>query len=542
MIFIKINKKLLIFSLIFFFNNILSIAINVSATEKSTEEIVKIGLYISAPYYVMDSEGNVSGYYDDVLKLIQEEYSFEYEYVLDDNFLITLNKLETGEIDLIFGVSILSDRINKYSFSENFIAREKFAVFSKEDIKFSDLYKLDDLKIALVKGTSSTQYILEYFSTLNINIEPVFVNTWDETKDLLNNGTVDLILNNYNNRSQYNLVYELEGDQVYIAANKNRKDLLENIDKAINKANKNGKEALTLIYYKYFDEEYNKIKLQENCIYFMIFIFSLSIILLIIPKIKKRIVKKIIRKNIAKEKYLLKYQPIYNPRNKEIVGFEGLLRLLDKKNNLIPPYKFIPSIEKSNMLYEVTIWVLKRAIKDYNYIKEYEVIKDEYFYISINLSLNEIVNDKFVKDAIEIIKKSDLKSNSICLEIIETVRIDDLDKITKNIDKLKKVGFKIAIDDFGIEYSNLDILEKLDYDVLKIDKYFVDGIGKDKVKDEIINFLCKISKYQKKAIVLEGVEDLRQNNIVEKIENSKVYAQGYFYSKPIYLNDIKLLK
>lgn len=542
MIFIKINKKLLIFSLIFFFNNILSIAINVSATEKSTEEIVKIGLYISAPYYVMDSEGNVSGYYDDVLKLIQEEYSFEYEYVLDDNFLITLNKLETGEIDLIFGVSILSDRINKYSFSENFIAREKFAVFSKEDIKFSDLYKLDDLKIALVKGTSSTQYILEYFSTLNINIEPVFVNTWDETKDLLNNGTVNLILNNYNNRSQYNLVYELEGDQVYVAANKNKKELLENIDKAINKVNQDEKRSLQSLYNKYFDEEYNKIKLQENCIYFMIFIFSLSIILLIIPKIKKRIMKKRIRKNIAKEKYLLKYQPIYNPRNKEITGFEGLLRLVDKKNNLISPYKFIPSIEKSDMLYEVTIWVLKMVIKDYNYIKEYEVMKDKDFYISINLSLNEIVNDKFVKESIEIINKSDLKSNSICLEIIEKVRISDLDKIAKNIHKLKKAGFKIAIDDFGIEYSNLDILEKLDYDVLKIDKYFVDGIGKDKVKDEIINFLCKISKYQKKAIVLEGVEDLRQNNIVEKIENSKVYAQGYFYSKPIYLNDIKLLK
>ena len=536
-IFIKIKKVLIVI----LFINIFQLFINVNATEKSTEDIVKIGLYISDPYYTMDSNGNVSGYYDDVLKLIQKEYSFKYEYVLGDGFQDVLNKLETGEVDLLFGVSILSDRINKYMFSKNFIAREKFAVFSKEDIKISDLDNRDDLKIALVKGTSSTRYILEYFSMLNIEVEPIFVNTWSETEDLLNDGKVDLILNNYNNKSKYKLVYGLEGDQVYIAANKNRKDLLENIDNAINKVNKNGKEGLNSISNKYFNEEYIKIEKQEKFIASMIFICILFVVLLMIPKARKRIVKKKIRKNIIKEKYLLQYQPIYNPKNKEIIGFEGLLRLLDKKNNLILPYKFISSIEKNDMLYEVTLWVLKRVIKDYNYIKEFEVMKDKDFYISINLSLNKIVNNKFVEDAIEIINKSDLKPNSICLEIIEKVRIDDLDKITKNITKLKKAGFKIAIDDFGIEYSNLDILEKLDYDVLKIDKYFVEGIGKDKVKNEIINFLCKISEYQKKAIILEGVEDLRQNNIVEKIENSKVYAQGYFYSKPIYLNDIGLL-
>ena len=62
-----------------------------------------------------------------------------------------------------------------------------------------------------------------------------------------------------------------------------------------------------------------------------------------------------------KDKYLLQYQPIYNPRNKEIIGFEGLLRLLDEENKLVPPYKFIPEIEKNDMLFDISLWILKKS-------------------------------------------------------------------------------------------------------------------------------------------------------------------------------------
>ncbi|MBM6839917.1 EAL domain-containing protein, partial [Clostridium saudiense] len=100
----------------------------------------------------------------------------------------------------------------------------------------------------------------------------------------------------------------------------------------------------------------------------------------------------------------------------------------------------------------------------------------------------------FVKKAIKILYKSNLEPNKICLEIIERVKMNDLDKINKNIDLLKGAGFKIAIDDFGVEYSNLDVLQKLDIDTIKIDKNFVDGIGKDIIRNEIVLFISKIAK------------------------------------------------
>ena len=242
-----------------------------------------------------------------------------------------------------------------------------------------------------------------------------------------------------------------------------------------------------------------------------------------------------------KDKYLLQYQPIYNPRNKEIIGFEGLLRLLDEENKLVPPYKFIPEIEKNDMLFDISLWILKKAIEDYNKIKNYKCVSNKNFYISLNISLNEIENDNFVKQAIEILSKSNLEKNNICLEVIERFKINNTNKANKNIKLLRENGFKIAIDDFGIEYSNLDILEKLHIDTIKIDKNFVDGIGKDIIKNEIVLFISKIAKITNKSVVLEGVEEEHQDTIIKKIENDSIYVQGYYYNKPMYLEDIEKL-
>ena len=136
-------------------------------------------------------------------------------------------------------------------------------------------------------------------------------------------------------------------------------------------------------------------------------------------------------------------------------------------------------------------------------IKNYKCVSNKNFYISLNISLNEIENDNFVKQAIEILSKSNLEKNNICLEVIERFKINNTNKANKNIKLLRENGFKIAIDDFGIEYSNLDILEKLHIDTIKIDKNFVDGIGKDIIKNEIVLFISKIAKITNKSSIIE---------------------------------------
>lgn len=114
-------------------------------------------------------------------------------------------------------------------------------------------------------------------------------------------------------------------------------------------------------------------------------------------------------------------------------------------------------IEEANMIKEITLWVLNKVIKDYNIISCYNNINEENFYISINVSFNEIKDIEFLK---KIVNDNKIIKNSICLEIIEKFGVEEVEKIQKNIKFLRENGILIAIDDFGVEYSNLDLLKK----------------------------------------------------------------------------------
>ena len=517
------------------------VSINIYSKDKYSEDVIKIGVYENTPYYSIDSKGKVSGYYDDFLNILQENSNFKYEYIIY-SFEDGIKDLEDGKIDIMLGVSITPQRIDKLIFSNNFIAIENFVLLTNKNITFDDLKNIKDVKVGLVKGATNIEMILNFFLDNKIDVDPVYVKSTKELEQLLKTKKVDIILHNNYMETDFKLLYKIQGDQVYIAANKDESDILEKMDKQIEKIRTNKTDSISNLYNKYFNEDYKNLILRQKLLSIILIICMLIIsVLLTIPKIKKHKVQNKIRLRMSDNKYLLQYQPIYNPRNNNIVGFEGLLRLLDENSELIPPYKFIPEIEKNNMLFDISLWVLERVINDYNDIKTYNCVKGQEFYISLNVSLQEIENDLFIKKSINMLNESNLGANKVCLEIIERVKINDLDKISKNINNLKHAGFKIAIDDFGVEYSNLDILHILDTDVIKVDKNFVDGIDKDEVKNEIILFISKIAKAKNKAVVLEGVEKKEQYIRIKEIENDKIYVQGYFYNKPMYKEDIKKL-
>lgn len=222
-----------------------------------------------------------------------------------------------------------------------------------------------------------------------------------------------------------------------------------------------------------------------------------------------------------------------------IVGFEGLLRLLGEDNRLIPPIQFLPEIEENHMLYEISLWILNEAIRDYREIAELSCMEGNEFYISINVSLNEIENKKFVAEASKRLKESGLGDNRICLEIVERIKLNDLKKVSKNVALLKRAGFKIAMDDFGTEYSNLDLLMNLDTNIIKVDKCFVEGLGKDVVKNEVIQFISRVAQVKKKDVVLEGVELASEADEIKRMEKDRIFVQGYYYNKPLYKDEIE---
>lgn len=532
-----ISAALIVLILLIF--NILSM--NEKSTKIQSENIVKVGVYEYEPYIYLDRNGNVTGYYNDLLKLINKKYDFSYEYV-ECNISEGIDKLKNCDIDIMLGLPIDSRLNEDIIFNQQSIDEEEFGVFSKENIIMSDLKSSKNLKLGLVEDDFNAEWVLKFFKQNNINTEVVYKKNYKELSQLMKEDKIDIMVDNPYKKNKYKMIYKFAGEPIYIAGNKNSSGILANIDKAIEEYRLQNNDSIEKLQLRYFDADYKKDLINKFILILISFtLFLLITIIKIIPQIKKINTKKKIKYKMNKDKYLLQYQPIYNPRNKEIIGFEGLLRLLDEENKLVPPYKFIPEIEKNDMLFDISLWILKKAIEDYNKIKNYKCVSNKNFYISLNISLNEIENDNFVKQAIEILSKSNLEKNNICLEVIERFKINNTNKANKNIKLLRENGFKIAIDDFGIEYSNLDILEKLHIDTIKIDKNFVDGIGKDIIKNEIVLFISKIAKITNKSVVLEGVEEEHQDTIIKKIENDSIYVQGYYYNKPMYLEDIEKL-
>ena len=514
---------------------------NPYSKEIKSEDVIKIGLYEYEPYVYIGENGEISGYYPEFLKLISKKYDFKYEYTIC-NISDGLKMLENGEIDIIFGLPINITESKSIIFNSESISEEEFGLFSKEKIYTSDLKKIDKLTLGLVEADYNAEWILKFFEINDVIIDIVYGKNYKSLEELMNEDKIDLMVDSAYKKSEFNLIYRFDGEQLYIAGNKNRSDILENIDKVIKEYNLKKYNPIEKLHDKYFSENYKENLVRGLISGITVFILTLILIIkVIIPKIQKEKIKNKIKYRMNNNKYLLQYQPIYNPRKEYIVGFEGLLRLLDEDNRIIPPYKFIPEIEENDMLFDVSLWIIETVIKDYNKIKNFSCVRGKDFYISLNLSLNEIENESFVKKAIEILHKSNLEPNKICLEIIERVKMNDLVKINKNIDLLKGAGFKIAIDDFGVEYSNLDVLQKLDIDTIKVDKNFVDGIGKDIIRNEIVLFLSKIAKSTNRSLVLEGVEELEQDSEIKKIENDLLYVQGYYYNKPMYIEDIEKL-
>lgn len=496
--------------------------------------VIKVGVYGNEPYYYIDKDNSVKGYYNDVLKVISKYDDYDYEYEVS-SFKEVMEKLESGEIDIAIGANKTDERIEKFVYSSTHIAIERYGIYSNDaNMKYADLKAMENLDLGVLKNGINGIYIKSIFENLKIKINHVEFN---EQKNLVSDfikGDIDLAVQPINKNIYGNLVYSFSTGPVYIIANKENKDVIQTIDKVIEENKEYIIKVLTKSYKKHFninhitENKYNEIAI------FVVLAICIAILLYIIlhRNYFKRIrVQKKIRDRIKNEKYLLYYQSIFNPNIGEVTGYEALLRQKGKEGKVLPPNEFLDEIESNNMLCEVSLWVLERAIKDYN--KLYKTADLEYRkYISINISMEELINDNFVKKSIELIKKYNLPKNSICFEIIERVKLDNIDKLYSGIKKLKEVGYLIAIDDFGIEYSNLDLLGKIDFDIIKLDRYFIYAISKEYIKEEILNFLSAISKRSNSVLVVEGIETEEQINLIRNIDNDKVYVQGYYYSKP----------
>ena len=502
---------------------------------------VKVGFYEYYPYYYLNKNSVPDGYYNEILELICNKINLNYEYV-DCNITNALEKLKSGEIDLVFGISKTPDREKDYEFTDHYINNDNFAIYTNKNIKNGDLKALNGLKMGFLKGEENNEWILRFLKDKGINVKLIDVYNYPEDEEYLHDNKVDFIIENKRSNIDYEnknikKIFEFSSGPVYIVSRKGNKKLIERINSALGEI-EDDEENDTNLYFNDFDEYLNKLEIKK----LFVGIFLIIITLFIYKKRKNKIfairTKRKIRNYMKNDKYILYYQPIVDPKTNGVKGFESLLRL-NKNGKILTPDSFIREIEDNNMSLEVSLWLLKKVIADYRIIKDYRMVKGSNFYISLNVSFKEIENPKFLRSLMKIAKDYKIDDCNICLEIVEKFGMEDIGRIQSAIRIIKEYGFLIAIDDFGVEYSNLDLLNKIDSDIVKLDKYFADNLDKSIINKKTVEFISEICSISNRTIVFEGVEGKYQVNIIKAFPYEKIYIQGYFYSKPV---DIETLK
>ena len=236
---------------------------------------------------------------------------------------------------------------------------------------------------------------------------------------------------------------------------------------------------------------------------------------------------------LANDQFVVYYQPKIDLKEKRVSGAEALIRWIHPKKGFIPPNDFIPQIDKTALINDLTYWVLKKAIQDLLKLKE----KGIEIKIAINISARNLNSKYFLENIVKITEEYDINPKNIELELTETDIMNEIEKSKETLNLLGEKGFEISLDDFGTGYSSLAYLKNLPIDTIKVDRSFVRDILADNRDREIINTAIKMGHIMDKNVIAEGVETQKGLNLLQNMGCDQI--QGYFISKPVPYSEFK---
>ena len=234
-----------------------------------------------------------------------------------------------------------------------------------------------------------------------------------------------------------------------------------------------------------------------------------------------------IRKAIQNNEIDVHFQPVIQNVNRQILTLEALARWTKANGQIVSPITLFQHATKSKLVEEVDRYLIDKALLYFKQLRTQPAYLKST--VSINLTPETLLDSKTTEFFKYELSKYAINPDAVVIEIAENTFVGNLDHVYDQIRKLRQIGMKIAIDDFGREYSSLSVLTTIDFDFIKIDRFFVDRIA-EAVNQEIIQMVLRIAKDKSKVVVAEGVETMEQAQALVKL--GCVYHQGYYYAKP----------
>jgi diguanylate cyclase (GGDEF)-like protein len=228
------------------------------------------------------------------------------------------------------------------------------------------------------------------------------------------------------------------------------------------------------------------------------------------------------------------YQPIFNTDTNKIEGFEILMRW-PTANGMIPPDKFIPVSEELGLIEHMTLDAFERAMPVLHTMRK----NGFNGYLSVNLSAKHFNNQTSIDQIMLLLEQHYIPVEAIRFEITESALMRDYDKALTYMTLIQQTGFLIALDDFGTGFSSLKYLKEFPINIIKVDKSFVDDIGKNTNNEAIILTTLSMAKQLNMSCVAEGIETIEQVEFFNK--NKCPHLQGYYFSKPVLAVNIAAL-
>lgn len=244
-------------------------------------------------------------------------------------------------------------------------------------------------------------------------------------------------------------------------------------------------------------------------------------------------IKNDLRIGLDNNQFYLVYQPKVSPEKDIVTSYEALIRWKHPEFQEVSPGEFIPLAEELGMINEIGDWVLENVCRQ---LRAWKTNGYDLLPVSINLSSSQFLQADFVDKFWSVLHAYQVDPAWIEIEITESLFIDNEKYVQQILKIMKENGIKIALDDFGTGYSSLAYLQKLDLDILKIDRSLISGISNLSTKRKIATTIVQLGKSMGMKVVAEGVETKEELDILREHGINEI--QGYYYSKPLAVSEM----
>ncbi len=237
-----------------------------------------------------------------------------------------------------------------------------------------------------------------------------------------------------------------------------------------------------------------------------------------------------LRRALEREELAAHFQPVVELTTGQVVGLEALIRWDHPQRGVISPSQFIPLAEETGLILPVGSWMLEHALAQVQTWQR-QVAQASDTWVAVNISPRQLADPDLVNKVARALAETGLPADNLHLEITETAVMRGIEDARPVLTELRDLGVHLIIDDFGMGYSSLHRLKRLPVTALKIDRSFVEGLGRDASDLSIVDAIINMANSLSLGVIAEGVETLEQLQILRSL--GAPLGQGYLWSRAL---------